>query len=337
MAERVSRTEGGASAPRPSLYPGLRPVRTLCMLSIVAHHVRWTGDVPPEPLLGISFGLNTLQVILCALVARGRREPELRPFTARRARRLLRPWLVWSGVYIAVSILQSLRYGHRWNAQLDPSMWLIGGSFHLWFLPYGFAVSLLALGAKRLFRDGRASAGVVISSAVGASLQLFNQACEAALQLPAPLGLWLDGMPALGFGVALGCALSIESPARRRNLLLSICAFALLPLAAGDVVAQPSDLWTRYAVAVPLACAGFMVPFPDVRALTWLAERNMGVYVVHILAIQLIDRLDVLEGAGDATRIVSVYGASVAMVFGIALAGRSLGRVSRAWRRQGAH
>ena len=306
------------------------------MLSIVAHHVRWTEDVPPEPLLGVSFGLNTLQVILCALVARGSREPELRPFAARRTRRLIRPWLVWSGVYIAVKILQSLRYGHPWDDQLNAGMWLVGGSFHLWFLPYGFAVSFLALGAKRLFRGERASAGAVICGAVGAALQLFNRACEEAIRPPAPFDLWLDGLPAVGFGVAVGCALSVKSPARKCFLLLLISTFALLPLAVGGMIAATSDLWARYAVAVPLACVGFVVPFPEISTLRWLAERNMGVYVVHTLALQLIDRLDMLEGAGDATRIASVYAASVAMIFGTALAGGILKRLRRTRRPRGA-
>ena len=294
------------SEPR-ATYGGLRPVRTLCMLSIVAYHVRWTGVDPPEPLLGVSFGLTTLQVILCALVARAASAPPAGPFLARRARRLLRPWLLWSAVYVAVKVAQSLRYGHGWSDQLDASMVMVGGSFHLWFLPYGFAASWLALAGLHLTRGRRAAAGAWAGGLLGAVVLLLGTVSQRALAPPPPLDLWLDGAPALLFGLAIGRALSVERPDTRRRLLMAVSALSLLPVLLGAYVAPESQLWARYAVAVPLACAGFLVRCPDVPLLTWLAERNMGVYVVHVLALQAVDRVEVLGGLPDLGRILAVY------------------------------
>ena len=310
------------------MYTGLRPVRTLCMLSIVAYHVRWSASAATEPLLGISFGLTTLQVILCALVARGAQEVPASSFLRRRAARLLRPWLIWSLVYLAVRVAQSARYGHGWDDQLEPSMVLVGGAFHLWFLPYGFAASAAAWGLLRLTRGPRALGGAIAGAMLGGATLLVSSASSATLQPWPPLNLWLDGLPAVFFGVAIGRALSLEGARRRRAMLLLIVAAAVVPVWLGGGWLPWSQLWARYAVAVPLAVVGFLWRAPSSRLLTWLAERNMGVYVVHILVLQAVDRVSVLHGAPDALRILTVYIGSLMTVAGIAVARRAVSEAS---------
>jgi len=302
------------------------------MLSIVAYHVRWTATEVTEPLLGISFGLTTLQVILCALVARGSREVSAVRFLERRAVRLLRPWLIWSLVYLAVKVAQSVRYGHVWDDQLDPSMWLVGGAFHLWFLPYGFAASGAAFGLSRLTRGTRASGGAALVALLGGVTLMASSVSRVALDPWPPLDLWLDGLPAVFFGVAIGRALTVEDPRRRRRLLLLIAGVSLVPIAVGAAWLPWSQLWARYAVAVPLALVGFQWRAPGSRFLTWLAERNMGVYVAHILVLQAVDRVSLLQGAPDALRILAVYSGSLAMVVGLS-AGRRLLQGGARWTR----
>lgn len=305
------------------VFTGLRPVRTVCMLSIVAYHVRWSASEATEPLLGVSFGLTTLQVILCALVARGAREVSTGPFLKRRAVRLLRPWLIWSLVYVAVKVAQSLRYGHGWDDQLGASMWLVGGAFHLWFLPYGFAASAAAFGLLRLTRGSWASRGAVLAASMALVSLMTSTLSRSALDPWPPLDLWLDGLPAVFFGVAIGRALSVRDPRRRRALLLLTAGVSLAPLAVGAWWFPWSQLWARYAVAVPLAVVGFQWRLPNSKVLAWLAERNMGVYVVHILVLQAADRMSVLQGAPDAVRILAVYAGSLALVVGLDLAKRA--------------
>ncbi len=317
------------------VYTGLRPVRTLCMLSIVAYHVRWSASEVTDPLLGISFGLTTLQVILCALVARGAREVSAGRFLERRATRLLRPWLTWSLVYLAVKVAQSVRYGHGWDDQLDPSMWLVGGAFHLWFLPYGFAASSAAFGLLYLTRGSRALGGAALAALLGGVTLMVSSSSRAVLDPWLPLDLWLDGLPAVFFGVAIGRALAVQEPRRRRALLLMIAGVSLVPVAVGSAWFPWSQLWARYAVAVPLALLGFQWRAPSTKVLTWLAERNMGVYVVHILVLQAVDRVSVLQGGPDGLRILAVYSGSLAVVVGLNAGKRALwGGVRRPRRAQ---
>lgn len=306
--------KGGVSTPGAPLYTGLRPLRTFCMLSIVAYHTSWSWEDDPDPLLGVAFGLTTLQVILCSLVAGSSREPALSSFVQRRARRLLRPWLLWSVFYLVVQIAESLRYGHEWDARIEPSAWLIGGSGHLWFLPYGFVVSVLALLATRACRGRLAVRGACVAALSGSVLLLFAEVLGRSLQPPPPLRVWLEGLPALAFGVAIGRALSIRDLSKQRLLLVGTSLVALLPLLLGSHVVSSSHLWPRYAVAVPLACLGFTIPFPEFRLLTWLAEVNMGVYLVHMFALQVTKQSAWLVQTGGLLHVASVYLLSVAII-----------------------
>lgn len=299
---------------RGQVFTGLRVVRTVAMLSIVAYHVLWSPDQEPDPIFGVAFGLSTLQVVMCALIARRSTAPTPRDFVPRRAARLLLPWIFWSVVYIAVKVLLALRYGHAWWSPFEWSMVIAGGSFHLWFLSYGFVASLVVLFATRACEGNRARMAIPVAGVAGTALVLLGTVLTRALPLPDPLPLWIDGSAAVAFGLAIGRALSLEGRSERRTWLLIISGMALLPLLVGPSLAPHSQLWARYGVAVPLACLGFSVRVPESRLLTFLASYNMGVYVVHILAIQLVNRLPLLAGLPDAGRIMAVYGICLVLV-----------------------
>ena len=292
-------TRAAADGSPREVYTGLRAVRTVAMLSIVAYHVEWRPDREPDPIFGVSFGLTTLQVIMCALIARHPAAPRLGKFAARRARRLLVPWAFWSVVYIVVEVLLSLRYGHAWWTPFHRSMIFKGGSFHLWFLLYGCAASLLVLGGLRASQGPRARIAIPLAAGLGALLVLFGTTLNVALAPPDPFQLWLDGSAAVAFGLALGRALSLPAVRERLGWLALICALAVLPMLVGPDLAPRSQLWARYGVAVPLACAGFLVRVPESRLLVFLASCNLGVYAVHILSLRLVNRIPWLEGLSE--------------------------------------
>ena len=312
--EPDAQTRAPADAPTREVYTGLRVIRTLAMLSIVAYHVEWKPDREPDPVFGVSFGLNTLQVIMCALIARHAVAPRLGKFTAKRARRLLVPWVFWSLAYIVVEVLLSVRYGHTWWAPLHLSMIYTGGSFHLWFLLYGFAASLLVLCCLRACEGDRARVAIPLAAGLGSVLVLFGTTLNVALTPPDPFQLWLDGSAAVAFGLALGRALSLPGARERLGWMALISALAVLPLLVGPDLAPRSQLWSRYAIAVPLACAGFLVRVPESRLLVFLASCNLGIYVVHMLSLRLVDRLPWLDQASEPARIGAVYGISLLAV-----------------------
>lgn len=281
-------------------YGGLSMVRTLAMLSIVAYHV----DL--RPLLGVSFGITSLQIVLCALVARSSQAPPMGAFAAKRATRLLAPFVFWSAVYAIVEVLLALYHHQSIAGRFNLRMLAAGTSFHLWFLPWAFAVSLLVRGATSLSRGALREPAIGVAAVLGSALVYFGTSLQWSLAPGRPFYLWLDSSAAVAFGFALGRALTL--PAERRRLwLCAIVACALLPCFVGPGLAPESVLWARYALALPLACIGFLLPLPESRFLERLSSYNLGVYVVHLLVVHLLTRIPAVWGLEVGWRIAAVY------------------------------
>jgi fucose 4-O-acetylase-like acetyltransferase len=275
-------------------------VRTVAMLSIVAFHVEM------RPLFGVAFGLSTLQVIMCALAARYAAAPDLGPFAAKRAIRLLAPFVFWSLVHVVVEVLLAWRYEVPVASRFHPRMWIMGGSFHLWFLPFAFAASLLVNCGARWSGGARLRPAILLSALVGAALVCWGDVLKGSVRPVHPFDLWLDGSAAVAFGFALGRTLTLAGAERLRWLAL-ILALAVTPWLLGPSLTPHSQLWARYALAVPIACSGFLLPLPRSRVLGYLSSYNLGVYAVHMLAIRAVARLPVLRELELGGRIAAVY------------------------------
>ena len=311
---------GPSGESRAEVWNGLRIVRTIAMLSIVSYHVTW------EPLLGIAFGLTSLQIIMCALATRGTVAVPMRTFAQRRAKRLLAPWLIWSALYALFEVTRSAAAGEPLFAWTQSSMWASGASFHLWFLPFAFVACLLVNAAHQLRSStgpgtttGASIAAGLAAAVAGTALLIAADPIKSLLAPAIPFDMWVDGAPTLAFGLAIGRALA--TPARARGpLLLGIALIALVPFAiAGTSLANltipHSGLFERYAIAIPVICLGLLVPIPDRPWMAALAATNLGVYLVHLFAIRILDRIpsmDILEGPA---RSVVVYALCLAIVF----------------------
>ena len=289
-------------------YPALRAVRTLAMLSIVGYHVAW------EPILGVAFGLTSLQIILCALAARSGRRSDFAQFATKRSRRLLLPWITWSGIYVGFELVRAWRSGTSFGAPFADLPWASGGSFHLWFLPFGFAASLLAARSVRLLPERSPWAGVAVTTTLAAGLLLSNGALHAGLDPAAPFDLWLDGSPAVGFGLGIAAALGLSRPRDRRAALFFVSLVACaVAFSTHGTLEHPLAL--RYALATSVACAGFALHVGEHPLLARLASYNLGVYLVHMLAIRVVDHVPGIDGAPVLLHTALVYAACLAAVW----------------------
>lgn len=303
-----------AARPEAEHYAALAVVRTLAMLSIVAYHV----DL--RPLLGVSFGISALQIVMCALVARSARVPRPGPFASRRARRLLLPFASWAAIYAGYEVLLALRHDQPIASRFDARMLVAGTSYHLWFLPWAFLASLLVLALASVARGRLREPAIGAAGLAGAALVYFGPALHAAFEIGRPFHLWIDGAGAIAYGFALGRALSLE-PERRRAWVAVLVGLSSLPWFIGPGLAAESDLWARYAVALPVAALGFLLPLPRLRALEALSQHNLGVYAAHVLVLHVLMRVPALWGLDLGWRIALVYGGSLALVHALRRAG----------------
>ena len=287
----------------------LFPLRLLASVAIVWHHMR------ASDFLGLGFGLPLFLVILFGLTASSTRRESLASFTRRRLSYLLTPWLRWSLVYLALLAIADLARGTPPAERLSWNMLLYGGHLSLWFLPYAalasLPVKLLQRASARLSVHG----SVLLATALGLATSLALVHFPFHVRYPLPLGPWLRMLPAIPYGLALAGACRLPRNAARARLLFCVAllaaAGALLPAPAGP----ESQLLTRFATAVPLACLGFAWSPTIPSILRVLAGLNFGVYLIHpLLGKALVEVVDVDRIPGILHLILAWAGSAAVLL-----------------------
>lgn len=93
-----------------------------------------------------AIALSGLVVFLLLVVFMTLKSLENKPIMTvllNRAKRILVPWLFWSGLYLATKILHSMYMGEPISTKLKSYMFFTGGSLHLWFLPFSYLLVLI--------------------------------------------------------------------------------------------------------------------------------------------------------------------------------------------------
>lgn len=289
--------------------PDIEGLRLLAAFGIVWFHSAHSG---------IALAYSGLVVFLVLSVALGGRSG--RPDGAtlqRRALRLLRPWLLWFGLYAAFNALRGLPVltpDHGWVAGV-----LAGPSIHLWYLPFVFGV-LVALDLLRAHISLRSLSGAayLLALVLLAAAPLWR---PVTLGLPYPLLQWADALPPVLVGVfALGAR---EGCWPRRAVLAMSTGLLLVAtvLVAFDWVGTPYAVGVAASLLVLLRPPAASRPGPvDLSPLTDCA---FGIYLSHSLVFALLlahgPELD------DAALPLAIFGLALAGTWALR---RSLPRVA---------
>jgi peptidoglycan/LPS O-acetylase OafA/YrhL len=269
--------------------PGLLPVRVPALVAkrpdiealrlVSAFGIVWFH----AGASGIALAYSGLVAFLVLSVALGGRSG--RPDAAtlqRRALRLLRPWLLWFGLYAAFNALRGLTVlplDHGWPAGV-----LAGPSIHLWYLPFVFTV-LVALDLLRahIALPTLAAAAFVLALMVMAAAPLWR---PMTLTLPYPALQWADALAPVLVGVfALG-AQGACWPRRTVLLMAGLLVLTAAGLAAFDWLGTPYAVGVAASLLVLLRPPGGGRPWPvDLSPLT---DCSFGIYLSHSLVFALL-------------------------------------------------
>lgn len=253
------------AAPEPARAPP-EPVR---LASVEAARVLSSVNVVVCHVIGMSVGgAFLLTALSMALTVRAHRRASL---FKERARRLLMPWLFWSALYLAAPVIHALRHGEPVSGAFKPSMLLVGGADHLWYLPFAFVMTVLASYAISAVNGGAAWA------IAGAALLVFTGASYGSLGGGLPLSQWLLGASAVMFGVSMKSSkpgsLGLLKPLA--TVAAAWIAAAAAYLAGGLPVALPA------AVGTALLCVVWSARARSPAWLTYCAGLGYGVYLLH--------------------------------------------------------
>jgi peptidoglycan/LPS O-acetylase OafA/YrhL len=371
VAQAVAARPGGRLA-------GADLLRAVAMVSVIAvHAVAWmaTPDAPAAAFYGtvdrlLRFGVPVFVFLTgFVLVHRYRdRGIDRRSFTRGRARRVIVPFVSWAAVYLAcAAVFTPLRDQIHSVADLGGMLWSGTVAGHLYFLPVALQFYVLFALMPRSRR------AVAVLCAVAVPVQLVLTGLRATGRLPEGgilgdldgqhaqwLFVWWVGYYALGAAAATWREPLEQALRRHRGLALSAPLLAAPPVlldlvhsgAQGyDEILRPSIMLLTIAVLAAGLAAGQGLAHRRRRAqvVEMLAQRSLGVYLLHPLLLTVIGRALQLDGSplrtdGDLAHSIATYlllvggtlAASLAAVgllcrvpCGWLLAGRTEGRGAR--------
>jgi surface polysaccharide O-acyltransferase-like enzyme len=222
-------------------------------------------------------GLPALLLITTALPVVHENQEPLRSLLARRARRLLEPWVFWSIVYGLVMLISAGRR-NRTGEGFHLSMLLGGTSVHLWYLPYAVLASTLAIVTFRYARGRETWAFMLACLAFAVAAIRF---AELPVPLPFPFAQWWFALPSIPAGLAIGAAVRCSGQ-RTRRLLTTALAFA----AAGVAIGTPDSM--TYAGGYVLTCLAFLWNPTPGRWVQGATALSLGIYILHPLIFSLV-------------------------------------------------
>jgi surface polysaccharide O-acyltransferase-like enzyme len=261
-------------APHAPKRPDIEGLRLASAFGIVWFHAGTSAS---------ALAYSGLMVFLVLSVALGGRSG--RPDGAtlrRRAVRLLRPWLVWFGLYAAFNVargLPALSLEHGLPAGI-----LAGPSIHLWYLPFVFMV-LAGLDLLRAHIAPR----TLSAAAFGLALALLATAPgwrPVTLSLIYPALQWADALAPVLVGVF---ALGARDGCWPRPVARAMAA--VLVLAAAVLVVFE---WVGTPYAVGLAASLFVLLRTPRSAPAWavkfapVTDCAFGIYLSHSLVFALL-------------------------------------------------
>jgi peptidoglycan/LPS O-acetylase OafA/YrhL len=316
-------------------------LRVVAMVSVIGvHAVAWmaTADAPAAAFYGtvdrlLRFGVPVFVFLTgYVLVHRYRdRGLERGRFARGRARRVIVPFVSWAAVYLAcAAVLTPIRDQLHSVAELPGLLWSGAVAGHLYFLAVALQFYLLF---ALLPRSRRA---VAVLCAVAIPLQLGLTALRATGRLPEGgvlgdldgdhaqwLFVWWIGYYALGAAAASWREPLEHALRRHRGAALAAPLVAAPPVlldlvrsgAQGyDEILRPSILLLTAAVLVAgLAAAQRLGSGRHGAGLVeMLAQRSLGVYLLHPLLLTVLGRALQLDSSplrtdGDLAHTLAVY------------------------------
>jgi hypothetical protein len=191
-----------------------------------------------------------------------------------RARRLLWPWVLWSGLHL---ILSAARWGH--GGHLPPLRWtmlLTGPVLALWFLPFAFVCAGIVFALDKL--TGRVAARQVAWQALGALLFVAILPAQALLPLglPSPLPQWSLGLAAAAFGLAIRWNRSTPGG------LVKVLILMLLSVVLAWWIAPGRAEWSAVGLGGIVTLTAFLCPvLPSSDWTRACVPISFLVYLVH--------------------------------------------------------
>lgn len=245
-----------------------------------------------EGAVGRSIGLAGLPIFLlifCALISLKTKLEDIVPFSRRRARRLLKPWLFWSIIYLGTKLLKLLLYNMHFTDTFAFYMLFTGPSIHLWYLPYAFVAALVLNLLHRCTIRISYMVTILFATVIGSVLLFACSVTISSVQIPFPLLQCVFGLPVIPLGFAIGLVYSSQhGRIKQMSYFGIIVATGIVCLLLTYV--DYSHLVIPYGIAIVLVCTVFLWEGKLHPLTQKYASLSYGIYLVHPLIGSILNR-----------------------------------------------
>jgi peptidoglycan/LPS O-acetylase OafA/YrhL len=297
---------------QPGMLSSFEALRFFAAVFVVWIHASIGVDITIHPDSGFAgrfavpfFALSS--AFFTALSVWGKPKLIFSDYVLQRLRRIYLPFAAWTAIYICLKAI-----GGR-HPQWSLSLFLGGGSYHLWFLPFVFALCLLIFPLSRLLKLYPASS---MKMAVGMALLGVMAAAIPDVWIPETnvsntLKLWLGPIPAAIWGFVLAYFYGFHD---RAWLTRKFFRFAGVPFAVFCILASIGQFEVRFLynlAALSLAIWALAINekigtvFPVKIKYASLGSLAFGIYLSHIMFL------------GPMRSIAASYGLETTVTFAV--------------------
>lgn len=284
-------------------------MRLVASAGIVWFHAHAPGQM-------VSYSALSLFLVLLIVLPLDRPfSGDFSTYVAGRAVRLLRPWLIWSGIFAGLKAAQAFVDHRPMMSEFDSTMLVMGTETHLWFLPFGFVCSVGAFAIARA-----ASHSSRLTFAIAWILAVLLSPAGALARnsgVSSPWSEWAYGLSAVAFGMAIHFAHFDH----RKLKLVSVATLAGwgFTVLICDTYTSPGSL----VIGVNLAILALVAPIVSRPWTRWAADVSMIVYLSHPIFLSLLQRDPIVAPQSSMLAIVAI---GLSLLFGAALLRSSLAK-----------
>lgn len=305
-------------------WESLDSARFLAAVGVIWLHVCQFPEIVSGSAAGrfaVPFFSATAAYLLVGSLLRSKNQPPVRTFITTKLGRLYPPFLAWSLIYVLLNTLHDWWVGgtnhgsHGATGMNDPErgllfwgrdLWLFGGDYHLWFLPFILATSLMLYPVVCFSRKHPEQR---LSLALAAFLLgiLLAIVLSMSPEIDHPLGYMLMALPSLLWGAALAWlhrSASAEgfSRAPRKSIAnLSPPSLSTSSL-VGLLLLFATSVWCLLELGRSVffeSAAGTMILVVALHCPTWLRSPwlarcgrvSLGIYCSHLLFLKALQPL----------------------------------------------
>lgn len=244
-------------------------------------------------------------------------EISLSEFVKRRASRLLLPWFFWSIVYILARAFKTIYIDKESLDLFSSNTLLIGGSLHLWFLPFSFLLAIVFWFLCRfiLKRQGTGEPPLLLICFSLLAIISFFVICDYVrmnFSLPAPFSQWLFALPSLPVAFIFGYLVRSVKSAYRLPLLILVYA-VVVGVCFYTYRSWRSMSLISYGIGTILTIAAIQYPLPFEKTARKVSALTYGIYLIHPLIASLLDIL--FKISTPSLKIIIVFIVSTIAVY----------------------